>query len=269
MTPRLFLSVFSIEARKLMSYRVDFWINTLIGSLANFVLVYFLWAAIFHEPGQIISGYSFDGMVLYYVFTILLGKLVTGPSNPTDVAQDVYDGVLSRYLLFPASYLLLKYAQRLGLLLPSLVQMVLLFGLYLLFLPFPQEVAITPSSVLMGLVSLAIANALYFVISATLQLVSFWADNVWSLVVMMMFVSRLLGGAMLPLDVFPDGLRPWLSALPFGYFFGFPIDTLMGRVPPSEWAAGMLISLLWLVALTATCRLVWRRGMLQYTGVGI
>ena len=266
---RLFRDIFSIEARKLMSYRADFWINTLVGSLANFALVYFLWSAIFKEPEQTIGGYSFDGMVLYYVFVILLGRLVTGPSNPTDIAQDIYDGVLSRYLLFPASYVGIKYAQRLGLLLPSLLQMVVLFALYAALLPFPPEVVITPLSVGMAVVSLAVANALYFALSSILQLVSFWADNVWSLVVMMVFTSRFLGGSMVPLGTFPEGLRTWLAALPFGYLYGFPIDTLMGRVDPAAWATGLVISLVWLAALVFAGRLVWRRGMLQYSGVGI
>ncbi|MFT7486586.1 MAG: ABC-2 type transport system permease protein [Candidatus Paceibacteria bacterium] len=269
MRARLFRSILSIETRKLLSYRADFWINSLVGSLAGFALVYLLWAAIFQAPEQRIGGYSFEGMVLYYALAILVGRLVTGPNNPTEVAQDIYEGALTRYLLFPAPYAMVKYAQHIGLLLPSLIQLTLLWGVYLAFMPYPEEISIAPLSILLTLISLAVANALYYAMSTLLQLVGFWADNVWSLVVMLIFAGRFLGGAMIPLDVFPEAVRPWLAALPFRYLYGFPIDTLMGRIPPAEWAAGLVVSLLWLGVISLAWRAVWRRGMLQYTGVGI
>lgn len=266
---RLFYDVFSVETRKLMSYRADFWFNTLVGSAAQFVLAYSLWAAILSEPGQTVEGYSLDGIVLYYVLVILLGRLVSGPQNPTDLAQEVYDGTLSRYLLYPANYFAIKYAQRTGLLVPSLVQAVALGAIYFLFVPLPEGISITPLQVAMGLGSIALANLLYFSLMALVQLVAFWADNVWSLVVMTVFVSRLLGGSWIPLDTFPSAVRPWLRALPFEYLFGFPIDTIMGRVEPSDWLTGCAIALAWILGLGFATRLVWRRGMLQYTGVGI
>jgi ABC-2 type transport system permease protein len=266
---KLFRDVFTIEARKLMSYRADFWINTLVGSLVGFGLVYILWSAIFKTPDQVIAGYSFDGMVLYYVLVILLGRLCTGSGAPLDVGQEIYEGSLSRYLLFPAPYIMIKYAQRLGMLLPSFIQLTLLFGAYILLLPLPAEVHFTPQALAMGVISLCLANALYFAMTVLLQLAAFWADNVWSLVVMMVFTARLLGGSMIPLATFPEAWHPLLKALPFRYFFGFPVDTLMGRVSPDQWLTGTAISLVWFCALALMGRWTWSRGMRQYSGVGI
>jgi ABC-2 type transport system permease protein len=267
--PRLFWHVFSIEARKLMSYRVDFWINTLVGSIAQFVLVYCLWAAIMVEPGATRQGYTFDGLVLYYALVILLGKLVGTTHNQSDVSADVYDGGLSRYLLYPTSYFGFKYAQRLGGMIPAVVQVFVLGLAYLLILPFPEGIDITPASVAMGLVSLGIANLLFYSAIWLVQLVAFWADNVWSLVVMLLFVSRLLGGGMLPLRMFPEWIQGWLTALPFKYFYGFPVETLMGAVSGGAWLQGAVIGLVWCGVFAALSRVVWRRGMLGYTGVGI
>lgn len=265
----LFWHVFSIEARKLMSYRFDFWLNTMAGSLAQFVLVWCLWASIMTEPGATRGGYSFDGIVFYYVAVILMGKLVGASHSQHDVSQDIYDGGLSRYLLFPTAYFGFKYAQRLGGMLPAVVQLVLLGLVYLLVLPFPEELHLSPGSVLMGLSALALANLLFYSCIWLVQLVAFWADNVWSLVVMTLFISRLLGGSMLPLAMFPDWSRAWLDLLPFRYFYGFPVESLMGDVAPREWLIGMGIGLGWCCLFALGSRLVWRRGMLQFTGVGI
>lgn len=269
MRPRLFAQVLSIEARKSMSYRIDFWINSLVGILAQFVLVYSLWASIMGAGGAKDSGYSFEAIVLYYVLVILLGKLVGSGYHQGEVSSDIYDGTLSRYLLFPSSYFAFKYAQRLGSLTPVLAQVVVLGLAYLLFLPHPDDVSPTTATVAMGCTSLVVASLLFHSLSWLVQLVAFWADNVWSLVVMMLFVARLLGGSMIPLSMFPAWSQGWLVVLPFRYLYGFPADTIMGRVPTEEWLLGLAISLAWVAAIGLASSAVWRRGMLSYSGVGI
>lgn len=269
MRPKLFAQVLSIEARKLMSYRFDFWINSVVGIVAQFVLVYSLWAAIMPEAGETRAGYSFDAIVLYYVLVILFGKLVGNSFNQGDASQDIYEGTLSRYLLFPSSYFAFKYAQRLGAMTPMLIQVLVLGCAYVLVLPFPEEVQVTATRVAMSLVSLLVAGLLFYTMSWLLQLVAFWADNVWSLVVMMLFVSRLLGGSLLPLAMFPSWTEGWLRVLPFKYLYGFPVETFMGRTTTSEWCVGLAISLLWIGAFGLASTIVWRRGMLTYSGVGI
>ena len=49
--PRLLWRVTSLEARTHMSYRVDFWLNAVVGFVADFGVVYFLWMAVFRESG--------------------------------------------------------------------------------------------------------------------------------------------------------------------------------------------------------------------------
>jgi ABC-2 type transport system permease protein len=267
--PRVLLGVLSVEARKLMSYRVDFWANTLVGTLSQFALAWFLWAAILTEPGQTVEGYTLEGIVLYYALVLLLGRLVSGPQNPTDISQEIYDGSLSRYLLLPTGYFGVKYAQRLGLLVPSLVQAAVLGTLYLALAPLPAGDGPSLARIGMALAALCLANLLHFLLLALVQLAAFWADNVWSLVVMVVFVSRLLGGSWIPLDTFPAGVRGALRWLPFEYLFGFPVDTLMGRVEPGAWAWGMVVACAWTAGLAGLVSLAWRRGTLRYTGVGI
>lgn len=269
MSPRLFWSVLSVEARKLMSYRADFWANTLLGTLSQFALAWILWAAILNEPGETVEGYTLEGIVMYYALVLLLGKLVSGPQNPTEISQEIYDGSLSRYLLLPAGYLRVKYAQRLGLIVPSVVQAVVLGSLYLLLVPLPEDAGTSALQVGMGLLALGLASLLHFLLLALVQLAAFWADNVWSLVVMVVFVTRLLGGSWIPLDAFPEELRGAIRLLPFEYLYGFPVDTLMGRVEPAAWLTGLLTGAAWTAALAALVRLAWRRGTLRYSGVGI
>ena len=269
MSPRLFLSTLSTEARKWMSYRVDFWLTAVVGFFVNFGLAYFLWASIYTSAEQQVAGYDFDSMVLYYVLAILIAKLVRGSDRIADIAEDIYQGGLSRYLVYPTSYFGFKYSQHLGQLVPAAVQLILFGVVYGFLIPLPEGVTVGPAAIGMAVISILIANLLFYGLCAPLQLVAFWADNVWSLVVMMRFVTGLLGGAMLPLALFPQWSRELLWWLPFRFLFDFPIRVSMGQVSFSEWLTGVGIGCAWCLLTALLTRAVWRRGLLEYSGVGI
>ncbi len=270
MKARLFLHVFTIQARKLMSYRADFWLSSVVSFFVELAIMYYLWRAVFAESGSDrIGGFSLDAMILYYVSALLLGKLIRGNDRDVTVSTDIYEGGLTRYLLYPSSYFTFKYAEHLGTLLPAAVQLVIFGVLYGVIAGIPHDVALTPATVAMAAISVAASNLLHFALLYPIQLVAFWADNVWSLNVMFRFACMMLGGLMLPLSLFPDWAQPILAVLPFQYLFYVPAMTLLGQVPAAEWALGVAASLGWTAAIALVTRLVWQRGTFQYTGVGI
>lgn len=270
MRPRLFLRVVSQELRTRLSYRLDFWLNAVVGFLAQFGLVYFVWRAVYRESGSdVIGGYRFDGMVVYYLTVTVLGKLVGGRDLEARVATDIYEGGLNRYLLFPARYLPFKYAQHVGSLLPSAIPFFVLGVVFVLAMGLGAQALPQPGHVLMALPTLLVANVLHFLVGYPLQLVAFWADNVWSLDVAKRFLMTFLGGVMLPLSVFPAPVQEVLEVLPFAYAFAFPARVMLGEVGMQEWLGGLAIALAWCAAFWSVGRAVWHRGQLQYTGIGI
>jgi len=272
MRPKLFIDVFTIEAKRTMSYRTDFWINVIGGLLSGIAIPYYMWSWIYHAEGDgtaMIGGRTFDQMITYYVACALIAKVVRGSDLPLMISTDIYEGGLNRYLLYPTRYLPFKYAQQLGAMLPSLAQMIGFGALFLILLGAPTGVEITAMTVAMTLCSLLVANLLYFLLTYPLQLVSFWADNVWSLIVLLRFVTSLLGGAMLPLEMFPSVWRDLLPYTPFPTLFYLPVQTLLGEVTVTAWAYGLLIGIAWCVGICIAGRLIWQRGELRYTGVGI
>lgn len=269
MTARLFLRIFGLEARKLMSYRVDFWLNSVFGFAVQLLVAWYLWRAIFAEAGRsVIGGYSFDAMVAYYVLVILIGRVVQGDILRGAFSTDIYDGGLTKYIVYPRSYFLFKYAQSLGSTVPSVVQLVAL-GLVAPLALDLDRMGVSGASLAMATVSLALANLLFILMVYPLQGVAFWADNVWTLNVLFRFSGALLGGWMLPLNLFPGPVRQVLEWLPFAALYGAPVETLLGRVGPAEWARQIALTLAWCLAIGLLGRVVWRRGALVYTGVGI
>ncbi len=274
MGPRLFWHVFATEARRQMSYRADFWLSTFVGLIAGIVIPYFLWSDIYALSGQShIAQFSFEGMLTYYVVAVLLSRVVQGPDMVQNLADDIYDGELSRYLVYPTRYLPFKYAQHVGGTLPGLTQLAMFGMLFTILLAVftapPAEMAITPWTAIGCAVSVALGNLLYFLLGYPLQCVAFWADNVWSLTVLLRFVSALLGGLLVPLSLFPAWAIEPLMALPFPYLYWFPVRTLMGLVTFAEWTGGVAITAGWCAAILFLGRAVWKRGEIDYSGVGI
>src|SRR6185295_2466730 len=121
---RLFWNIAGIEARKRMSYRADFWLNSLVAFVTELGVAYFIVAAMFSGADRL-GGYSRNGMLLYYVAIILVARVVRSTDLEWAIADDIYQGALSRYLLYPVSYGVLKYAAQIGALLPAFIQVVL------------------------------------------------------------------------------------------------------------------------------------------------
>ena len=115
--------------------------------------------------------------------------------------------------------------------------------------------------------AVAVANAVHFMSCLPFQLVAFWADNCWSLLVAHRITASLLGGPLLPRSSPPGRSRS--AALPFRYMFAFPVDVLLGRVSPAEYVLGIAVAIAWCGIFAGISAAVWRRGTLQYTGVGM
>jgi len=269
-SPRLFLHVLAMEARRRLAYRADFWVNAFLAFAAELGIAFFLWQAMFAESGQeTIGGRNLDDTVFYYVAVLLVAKLVRPPfGGGGDVSEEIYSGALSRYLVYPAGYFPFKYAQFLGSLFPVAIQAVL-FGAAFPFVLSKATAHLSPAGIAMGLVSLLAANLLHYLMAYALQAVAFWADNVWNLIVGLRLVTGILGGVALPLSVFPEGVQQALRATPFPYLFSEPVATLLGERSVLAWAQALGVTLAWVGVFGAVAAAVFRRGRLRYSGVGI
>jgi ABC-2 type transport system permease protein len=261
--------VFMIEIRKVLAYRTDFWIQFLGVLLVQFTVAYYLWKSVFDTQGvHEVGAYSFRTLMLYYLLVPLIGRAVRG-SDTGDIVQDIYDGSLTRYLVYPVSFLAFRLTRDFAHTVIFLAQCLVAVLVYEAIFSSGGLAVVTLTNVGMTLGAVLVGTALHFVMISFVELTAFWADNVWSLVVIERFITGLLGGAMLPLALFPESLQRVLAWLPFGYLVSFPVRCCMGQMGIHEWSVGMAICGAWIVFFLAGFRFLWRRGLLQYTGVGI
>ena len=270
MSPRLFFQVVSLEARTKFSYRVDFWINAVLSFGVELMVAFYLWSAIFEESGSTsIGGRDIRQTILYYVTVLLVGRFAGGRDFEGTVQSDIYEGGLNRYLVLPFAYRPYKYAQSLGKLVPVVLQVILFGAIAIPLLGLASQVHLTFASVAMTLLAMMVANLLFFLMQFPLQVTAFWADNVWSLLVAQRLMGQILGGLMLPLSVYPEWGKKLLEVLPWRFFFDFPARVLLGEIGVREWGLGMLLAIAWCGVFAAIGQMIWKRGLHQYTGIGI
>lgn len=262
-------AAFKLEWRNILSYRVDFWFNFVGTSVIQFTVAYFLWKSIF-EVNQVdmIKGMTLQMIILYYILAPLAMKSTSGLMMRF-MFDDIYTGGLNKYLLYPLSYIRFKLVTQFANTLFYLLQFALVFVVYYLFLPLPSEVHITFFNTLLFLLSVLTGSYLYFMLASIFEMISFWADNIWSLMVMLRFIVSLFGGLMLPLRFFPEWSQGILNILPFRYVVSFPMQNFFGQLATMEIVQGFAVILFWSVTLTIFTKVIWNKGQKQYSGIGI
>ena len=264
------LTVFTLELRKLFSYRVDFWMHFLGSVAAQFGVAYFLWQAVFAYRGvEKIGPFSFKALMLYYLLAPLIGRTIQGITYTGSVSAEIYAGTLTRYLVYPVSFFRYQFAAHLSHCAIYATQALLVVVLFVVAVGVPAEFTVSTTSVFQAAVTVCLALYLAFILATVLELIAFWADNVWSLVILTRFATGLFGGGMIPLALFPTWARELLGYFPFAYFISFPVRTLLGMETTQTWIRGIAILGLWCALLTLLTAMVWQRGKYKYTGVGI
>ncbi len=263
------LKVISTELRKILAYRSDFWINFLGQMFIQLFIARSLWSAVFEANNVTeMKGLDLNKLTLYYLLAPLIMKTMMG-ENIGFLAREIYDGGINRYLVWPLKALQYKSLTFMTYSIFYLIQLNLMYLIArLIFDPTPY--ALTDfTGALMGTALILLSSYTYFFIMSLCEMVAFWADNTWTLSVMLRFIASFLGGAFLPLSFFPDSLLPFLKLLPFQAMISTPVNLYLGRANAAEAMEAALTLLLWLPVLYLLSRFMWRKASYHYTGVGM
>jgi ABC-2 type transport system permease protein len=266
---RLFKAVFLMEMRNILAYRFSFLINFFGTTIGQLGLSYFLWSSIFYgNKNTIIGGMSFQMMILYSFLAPMTLKTVNGMQS-LNINQDIYDGGLNKYIIYPLSYFQFKWIQQITHVFSHLFQLFVGLAIFALFIGMPPEYKFHSLNFLCFSINLFIASTLFFAMEAIMEMTAFWADNVWSLSVLLRFIINLLSGAWLSLTLFPQWSQELFYYLPFKGMVYSPVRILMGSMDYGEWIQSQVMMIVWLCLISLVTKKVWQRGNLRYTGVGI
>jgi ABC-2 type transport system permease protein len=199
------------SARSNLAYLTEVVSRTLFLAIILYIFLQ-LWKLTFHETGEAqLGGLTLAQMMWYLAMTEALTLSRTRVTDEID--QDVRTGALAIQLIRPLSYPMYRLWTNLG---ERAVRFILNVAVgSVIILLFVGPIPFTPAGLFMFLLTLPLAFVLDFLGLFLIGLGAFWLEDTSGLWLIYSRLTMILGGMLIPLELFPDQLQPILNALPF------------------------------------------------------
>lgn len=260
--------VVAAEIRKILAFRSDFWITFIGQTMIQLLIARALWQSIFESSGsETMEGFTLPMMTIYYLIVPIGNRMLTG-ENIGFLSREIYEGSFNKYLIYPISFFQYKTLTYLTYSCFYGMQLVVIYLLYHFFQPSGITFELL-QNLCSGVSLFLLASFTYGMLAMSIELLALWADNIWSLMVMLRFFASFFGGSFVPLNFFPLWAQEALIYTPFPYLISLPIKTTMGIASIHEIGMGILMLIFWALVFMGIAKLMWSKGQLKYTGVGI
>ncbi len=265
---RKYNRIFMAGIQTHLIYRINYFILS-FAQLCPIVTVLMVWFAIFDSSSQTaIKGYTMPRIVTYYLVSTLVGKVMSLWFLDYEIASDIRNGQINRFLLRPVDYLWYQWSMVLSQKAIILMSLgiplgILYYALRHLYLP-PADVSMLWIITLSSLIGLF----LNFIITYCAGLIAFWLLEVSSLFFIYYILMFFLSGGMFPLDLIPQPYYGMMKWLPFQYMGFFQTKLYLGDLTWAQAWNGLFIQLLWVGILYCLARWIWFRGCHRYNAFG-
>jgi len=264
--------ILSTRTQEDMAYRANYVFGAIFRFLPLVTLIY-LWYAVYHSSKVVggdmtIGGMSFKDMIAYNALMYVARGFSSVPGTTSDISKDIKDGLLNRYLIKPISYLWYQVMYRLAhklvfwyIALLTFPPIFFLLRHYFSHVPTIWEVAAF-------VVSLFTAFSIGMLFCSIIGMLAFWFLEISTFLFVIMMIEFFLSGMMIPLNILPASMQPFLTWSPFGYEGYWPCMVLMGKVPQDHLLPMLGIGFSWVLVFYALSRIIWKIGLKRYSAVG-
>lgn len=234
--------------------------DQLLGS-AFLVLILFVFVQLWRVTyaageSEAFAGYSLAEIIWYLVATEAI--IVSLPRIHTTLSAEVQNGDLAIRLNKPYNYLLFHAAAFLG---DGMVRMAISLVVggataYLLVGGFAFRWEGLPAL----LICYFTTALLHFCYNASIGLAAFWVEDVTGLFWLLDRLKWLLGGMLLPVEIYPAAVRRVVEALPFQHMIAGPAR-LMVKFSWVDAASLARSQAIWLLLFGAMAAMIYRLGV--------
>lgn len=261
-----YLEIIRINWNQILIYRFDVFSGSVL-SIIRLVLAYLLWKAIYTVESNI-SGYTFNAMMTYYIFTTFFMSLDKSSAMAGQLSEEIRGGGFTKYLVKPIK--LLPYFCSSTLSQTSYVAVINIFGAGIWILLFQKYFVLNTNIkawiamaclVLLGLVFLTLFN--YF-----LSIFTFWFVDVSSLFLFKDNIIEFLTGSLVPLNLLPVGIVSALKFLPFYYISYYPVSIYLYN-DFNQIGFAITVLCIWILLFIVIDIILYNKAKKSYSGVGI
>jgi ABC-2 type transport system permease protein len=158
-----------------------------------------------------LGGLTLAQMLWYLVVSESI--MLSGPRVAQVVDEDVRTGALAVQMVRPVSYPLYRLATTVGERAVRFTMNLAVGSLIALLLV--GSVPVTPFGLAVFALSVPLAFVVDFLGNFLIGLFAFWLEDTSGLLLIYSRMTMILGGMLIPLELFPAWLRPVLQSLPF------------------------------------------------------
>lgn len=248
----------------IVTYRFGF-LFTFVGNLLYIVLIYFLWRSIY-EGAETIRGMTFDQALVYLALASSIFVLLKTWTE-WFMSHMIRDGSIAMELIKPVDFQLFMLFRTAGFVLCNLL-LITIPSVLVLFLAFGVRIDTG-----IGLTFLPIALLFAFLISFNLDYVvgtsGFYTESTWGISMTKEIITKLLSGALVPLQFFPEAVQRVLALLPFQVIYHVPLTLITAaNLTLADCLRLLATQVFWVVALFAISRLFFSKALKVLTVSG-
>jgi ABC-2 type transport system permease protein len=259
---RAFPTLLGVGFSEVVAYRAEFlvWILTTNMPLVNL--------AIWHRVAASGPVGRFDQREFSaYFLAVLAVRLLTSTWVVWQMSMEIRDGTLSAKLLRPVHPLFAYAGEHLAAV--PMRALVLSPVVALLAYAAGGRLAVRdPRLLVIFVLSLLGAWLLTFFTMVLLGALAFFVDSAIGIFELWLGVHAIFSGYIVPLELLPPWMKAVSRVLPFRFMLGFPVETLIGLLPPGAALRELGAQAAYVVVMFACAMLVWRAGVRRFAAFG-
>ena len=268
---RKYYSVLKMSWIQTLEYRA----NALVGAFAIFsglLIEYLLLSNVFKNEiatGSPIQNFaSFNHLIIYIMLCMMVGQLKSSWHNSMMMIDEIRSGELNKYLIKPISYFPYNFMNFIGH--NSLFYLVYFTIMILTPIVMGPGYAFGGFLQVIGfLIALLISVFLSYSIYFCMVCFGFWFGEVRALIIAYNMFTIFLSGQLIPIQLFPEGLKQFVMNSPFRFMVDFPVSIATAQsIDVNQLIQGLALQIGWCVVMYLIGKIIYTIGVRQYEAFG-
>lgn len=224
-----------------------------------------LWYALLKGMGlDSLGGFGREYYLAYALWATFVGRVTTNWMYEFIMLEQIDTGKVNSFLVRPMSFYEFYLSQFMGYKLLAAGFSFLLPIAACLAFKAPMHLERLPAVALLLMFYLVFAHTISFCVACF----AFFLNRAYSFTPMKNMLLWVLGGELIPLDLYPEPLRSILIHLPFASGIYIPVGYITGRVDGVLFAQSFISIAAGLAVFGVFAYGLWARGVRSYTGTG-
>jgi viologen exporter family transport system permease protein len=245
-----------------VAYRAEMLVWVLATTMPLIMLA--LWSAVALESP--VGRYGQPQLVAYFLATFIV-RQITGSWVFYEISFEIRNGTLGMRLLRPI-HPLIVYAVESIAAMPLRILVAVPVAVTALVIVGPSVVTHDAKLWCLWVAATAGAWMITLLVNLIVGCMSFFVESSMKLMDAWLVFFFVLSGYLIPIDLFPRGLRLVVDWLPFRYQLGLPVELMIGVHTPRAALALVAQQWAWVFVGLGAIATLWRRGLHQFAAYG-